>query len=46
MKHYTLNRIDELHVDLLTTIHETLHGLMNYMYLLTTIHEALHINHD
>ena len=25
MKHYTLNRIDELHVDLLTTIHETLH---------------------
>ena len=25
MKHYTLNRIDELHVDLLTTIQETLH---------------------
>ena len=25
MKHYTLNRIDELHVDLLTTIHESLH---------------------
>ena len=25
MKHYTLNRIDELHLDLLTTIHETLH---------------------
>ena len=25
MKHYTLNRIAELHVDLLTTIHETLH---------------------
>ena len=25
MKHYTLIIIDELHVDLLTTIHETLH---------------------
>ena len=25
MKHYTLIMIDELHVDLLTTIHETLH---------------------
>ena len=25
MKHYTINRIDELHLDLLTTIHETLH---------------------
>ena len=25
MKHYTLNMIDELHVDLLTTIHESLH---------------------
>ena len=25
MKHYTLNRIDELHLNLLTTIHETLH---------------------
>ena len=25
MKHYTLNMIDELHLDLLTTIHETLH---------------------
>ena len=25
MKHYTLNRIDELHVNLQTTIHETLH---------------------
>ena len=25
MKHYTLNMIDELHVNLLTTIHETLH---------------------
>ena len=25
MKHYTLNMIDELHLDLLATIHETLH---------------------
>ena len=25
MKHYTLNMIGELHVNLLTTIHETLH---------------------
>ena len=25
MKHYTLIIIDELHVNLLTTIHETLH---------------------
>ena len=25
MKHYTLIMIDELHVNLLTTIHETLH---------------------
>ena len=25
MKHYTLIIIDELHLDLLTTIHETLH---------------------
>ena len=25
MEHYTLNMIDELHVDLLTTIHEALH---------------------
>ena len=25
MKHYTLNIIDELHLDLLTTIQETLH---------------------
>ena len=25
MKHYILIMIDELHVDLLTTIHETLH---------------------
>ena len=25
MKHYTLTMIDELHLDLLTTIHETLH---------------------
>ena len=25
MEHYTLNMIDELHVDLLTTIQETLH---------------------
>ena len=26
MKHYTLIMIDELHVNLLTTIHETLHN--------------------
>ena len=25
MKHYTLIMIDELHVNVLTTIHETLH---------------------